>query len=570
MRSLRDIFQFRRQRVILALMLESLHLSIWFDFGSPISRSLMLVHLGLFLIWQPVWRSDQKLALRNGMVFVLLTLGFVIWMNWYLLFFWLILLTGFCGGRTSIHRQERYINILVLIFLMSELLMTCTVSLFDIDLSASVSEAFKFLLPFLPLAIVLLPMPVRRRSLHTVDLIQATTTALLITVLVIGSLLNMYRSGTEYLVALIQTLIAIGTLLFVISWLLSPHAGFSGLSQLWMRSILNIGTPLEKWLEQIANLFEQQSAPEEFLSAAMEELSTLPWITGAVWKTTKSEGRYGEITKHETELISGNIVTCIYSHAPVGGALFLHCKLLVQIIDNFYETKLRERKLTQQTHLQAIHETGARVTHDIKNLLQALHAITSISNQDAEKESGSASQKLIEKQLPHLTQRLQSALDKLQAPETTLPHDVQANDWWNDLQNRSNLSDIEFQSDTQDNPLIPAELFDTVTENLLENIRSKRQLNPEISVTVSLYCADDSVVLTVCDNGEAIPYEIEKSLLKDPVKSDNGLGIGLFQVSKQADSNGYLLSILKNQSGRVCFALKKVPQDKDSESASSG
>jgi hypothetical protein len=209
-------------------MLEILHLSIWLDFGSPLSRSLMLVHLGLFLIWQPVWRGDEKLAWHNGLLFIILTGAFVIWMNWLLLFFWLILLIGFCGGRTSIHSRERYINILVLIFLISELLITCTVSLFDIDLSRNVSNAFRIILPFLPLSILLISNRKNQRSLHTVDFIHATTTALLVSFLVIGSLLNMYRSGTEYLIALTQSLIAIGALLFVISWLLTPHPGLCG------------------------------------------------------------------------------------------------------------------------------------------------------------------------------------------------------------------------------------------------------------------------------------------------------------------------------------------------------
>ena len=259
MPSFAQIIKHRQQAITLALMLETVHLSIWLDFGSPLSRSLMLVHLGLFLIWQPVWRGDAKLAWYNGLLFILLTAAFVIWMNWLLLFCWLILLTAFCGGRTNIHRRERYINVIVLIFLISELLITCTVSLFDIYLSPNVSEAFRLFLPLLPVAIVLIPVNDDGRSLDSVDLIHATTTALLISLLIVGSLLNMYRSETEYLVALIQSLIAIGLLLFVISWLLTPHAGFSGLSQLWMRSILNIGTPLEQWLEKIASLFEQQN-----------------------------------------------------------------------------------------------------------------------------------------------------------------------------------------------------------------------------------------------------------------------------------------------------------------------
>ena len=41
---------------LLGLMFLSLHLAIWYDFGGPLSRSLMLAHLGLFLLWQPLWR----------------------------------------------------------------------------------------------------------------------------------------------------------------------------------------------------------------------------------------------------------------------------------------------------------------------------------------------------------------------------------------------------------------------------------------------------------------------------------------------------------------------------------
>lgn len=561
MPSLSHFFAQRKQTITLALMLEMVHLSIWLDFGSPLSRSLMLVHLGLFLIWQPVWRGDEKLAWHNGLLFIILTVAFVIWMNWLLLFCWLILLTAFCGGRVSMHRQERYTNIIVLVFLTSELLITCTVSLFDIEISRNVSDAFSFILPFLPLTIVLIPSREHERSLHGVDFIHAITTALLISLLVIGSLLNMYRSGTEYLVALIETLIAIGALLFIISWLLTPHAGFSGLSQLWMRSILNIGTPLEHWLERMANLFEQQNLPEEFLSAVVEELMALPWITGSSWESSNSSDHFGEVTKHKTEIKTDNLVICIYSHAPVGGALYLHCKLLVQIIDNFYEAKLREKKLTQQTHLQAIYETGARVTHDIKNLLQSLHAITSITTDSSQNIDSTASRLFLEKQLPHITQRLQLALDKLQSPETTPQNAVSLQDWWGDLQTRNSDEDIIFQADIEDDLLIPVELFDSAVENLLENIRCKRQLESDITVTVRLCCDATNTVLSVCDDGSRIPPELAHALFNDPIKSVTGLGIGLFQVAKQAQANGYRLTLANNDDGQVCIELRKQAPD---------
>lgn len=567
MPSIIEILKNRQQAIILALMLEMVHLSVWLDFGSPLSRSLMLVHLGLFLIWQPVWRGDAKLAWYNGVLFIVLTAAFVIWMNWLLLFCWLILLTGFCGGRANIHRRERFVNIIVLVFLISELLIACAVNLFDIDISRSVTNAFRLMLPFLPLAIILTPPPEDMRSLNSVDFIHALTTALLISLLVFGSLLNMYHNGTEYLVSLIQTLIAIGALLFIISWLLTPHAGFSGLSQLWMRSILNIGTPLEQWLEQIANLFEQQSSPEEFLSAVIEELITLPWVTGTMWKTAMSEGRSGEITKHETEIRTDNLVICIFSNAPVGGALYLHCKLLVQIIDNFYDAKLREKKLTQQTHLQAIYETGARVTHDIKNLLQSLHAITSITSQA---QGNAISQTVLEKQLPHLTQRLQLALDKLQAPDSSMSNFVYVKDWWRDLQARNNQSELIFNSEIEEDVLIPAELFDSVIENLLENLKDKARNEGKITVEISLVINSEEQSLTVSDNGLPIPAEIAQLMFREAIKSDNGLGIGLYQAARQAQSLGYELSLKENSAERVSFVLLKLDSAENDSGQATG
>ncbi|MEJ2760844.1 MAG: hypothetical protein P8126_04730, partial [Gammaproteobacteria bacterium] len=57
MRALRQ----RQELILLVLMLESIHFALWINFGSPQSRSLMIIHFGLFLIWQPVWRGDKKL-----------------------------------------------------------------------------------------------------------------------------------------------------------------------------------------------------------------------------------------------------------------------------------------------------------------------------------------------------------------------------------------------------------------------------------------------------------------------------------------------------------------------------
>ena len=52
-----------------------------------------------------------------------------------------------------------------------------------------------------------------------------------------------------------------------------------------------------------------------------------------------------------------------------------------------------------------------------------------------------------------------------------------------------------------------------------------------------------------------MPPEIAASLLRAPVSSRSGLGIGLYQAARQAESSGYRLELETNRDGEVCFAL---------------
>ena len=550
-----QVLRLRQELLVLVLMLESIHFALWVDFGSPLSRPLMLIHFGLFIIWQPVWRGDEKLAWYNGILFILLTLVFVTWMKLWLLFGWMILLTGVCGGRVVINRRERNNYMLVLLFLVSELLIACTTKLFGIEVPKGITSMYGMLLPAVPLVMLFFPTGSRDRGVASVDIVHAAMTALLVSLLIVGSLLNMYRSGTDYMTALTQTLIVIGIFLFAISWLLSPRLGFSGLSQLWLQSILNIGTPFEKWLMEIDDLFERESTADEFIEAAVQELVSLPWVTGAKWKTGTSEGEFGETSVHSTEISTEEITITLYGYSAISGALYLHCKLLVQLIHNFYVAKSRERKLTQQTHLQAIHETGARVTHDIKNLLQSLHAITNIIASDSDHGNVTPSQQLLKRQLPNLTQRLQLALDKLQTPASSEENLIYLKDWWQDLRKRSSMPNARFQSDISGDPLIPADLFDSVIDNLLENLREKAQLTTDMEIVISLVTDGWNTSLTLCDNGSKVPDDKARHILHEPLKSDSGLGIGLYQAARQAEALGYTLALSSNQDGKVCFEL---------------
>lgn len=475
---------------------------------------------------------------------------------------WLILLSGFCGGRVIINHQERNTYILVLLFLTFELIIECTTRLFNIAILTNIRDLFGITLPLIPLIMVTLPISREDNSMQSVDILHALSTSTLISVLIFGSLLNMYLGGVDYLFSLVQTLLAIALFLFVISWLLSPKAGFSGLSQLWSSSLLNIGTPLEKWLANLSNLSLQQQTPEEFLEVAVEDLMALAWVAGAKWQSAGSSGELGNTSKHEIEFNTNNFTITIYSNNWMGGALYLHCNLLIQLIDNFYIGKIRERKLTHQAHLQAIHETGARVTHDIKNLLQSLHAITSIIQYEQDStETKSISQRLLEKQMPHFTQRLQLALDKLQVPGKEATEEIYLKDWWHDFINRNELKNIEFEAEIAEDILIPVELFDSAVENMLENLREKTRLDSKLLIKVSIRCNTDDIHLLISDSGKKISNTLAKDLLKNPVKSNSGLGIGLYQVARLAESSGYEFSLKENIDGNVCFELSLVNHD---------
>jgi len=543
----------KKEVIILVMMLEMLHLSIWVDFGSIISRSFMLSHLGLFLLWQPVWRGDKNLSIENTMLFIVFTLALTFWLNLWLLFAWLTLLIGFISGRVTLNKNERAIYIIALGFLVLELLFACVPALADVNIESR--QLFFILFPILPTFMLFLRVNVSKQNVQIVDFIHSITTSMLTSLVALGSLLIMFINETTYFTALAQTSIAIGGFIICISWLITSQSRFSGVAQLWSSYMLNIGTPFENWLTELSRLSQQQNDPEDFLKIAFNELLTLNWINGVQWESMQSKGESGECNTYKSQFVTNNLTIYIYTSNRMGGALHVHCNLLVQLVENFYVAKIKEKILTQQTHLKAVYETGARITHDIKNLLQSFQAITSIITHDSSGTNLEVSRQVLKKQLPNLTQRLQLALDKLQTPQNQDTEEIYVKDWWADLQKRNAQNNIIFQQEINGDPTIPVDLFDSVVDNLLENIQAKRIDEPEINITISLVCNVDMTCVLVCDSGSMIPKDISKDLLSNTINSENGLGIGLYQARKHAQIFNYDLKLAHNQPGRVCFEL---------------
>jgi len=553
----------RHESRVLAAMLLLLHLSTWWDFGDSLSKSLMLAHLGLFFMWQPIWRGDLRVDLAGGFAVFLFTLGFVLTLNWWTLICWLVILIGLVGGRSLSTYRERFVYMLTLAFLISKLVIRCIPQVAGTEgLGSDVVSFFRYGLLLLPLVMLFVPTgPDPARSTPAVDLLRALTVSLMTAMVAQSALLITHVSAANYAVALIESMIVLAVFLLVISWLLSRRTGSLGLAQLWERSLLNIGTPFEHWLGAVSALADEQQTPREFLEYAMLELGRLPWVSGVHWRSEDGEGSAGVMTPYVLPMHTFGLDIRLNTFRPAGPMLALHSKLLVELVSHFYVAKLREQELAKQAQLRAVYETGARVTHDIKNLLQSLQAITLVLIQDRNSDPGSPTakrrgQQLLEKQLPLITQRLQLALDKLQSPEKTETIERPLAEWWESLKARNQTSYLRFDADIAINPAVPTDLLDSIAENLLENVRNKRQLEPAVSAAIELHADSTSIVLSVTDNGDAVPPEKVATLFRQPVDSHFGLGIGLYQAAKQARLAGYQLTLAENRTGRVRFELR--------------
>jgi K+-sensing histidine kinase KdpD len=167
---------------------------------------------------------------------------------------------------------------------------------------------------------------------------------------------------------------------------------------------------------------------------------------------------------------------------------------------------------------------------------------------------------LLRKQLPLLTQRLRSTLEKLSAPRDIKSANCNISQWWQQLKDRYIGRDISFVETIEHDCEIPYESFDSILENLLQNAREKRIEEPGTAISVVLESKQlsdtDKIRISVTDSGSAIPDEISKQLFHDALQSESGFGIGLYQSHQQAARMGYRLALKENRSGNVCFVLE--------------
>jgi hypothetical protein len=548
----------RRKWIVLAMLL-ALHAALVSTPGGEFQRTWLLVHFGFFLLWQPFIAAEREIELFSGVLLFVITTATIYFLAGWMIVAWLLILLGILGGRvfTAHAAQRNRFYLLAFGYVLAILLVRAVpVLVLDVDVPEEVTRLAVVGLPLMLLALAFMPKgAVEDTSRQVFDFFYAVLVFQLGLVLVLGSMAFMRVTEEHYFTSVALTVLGFGIALFVLAALWNPVRGFGGLRTYFSRYLLSVGMPFELWMRGVAELAEREPDSQRFLEQSFAEMVALPWMRGVRWKSPDGEGGRGVCEGHATRFTQHELEVVFHTEMSLSPALFLHMRLLAQVVGEFYEGKRREGALRRAAYLQAVHETGARLTHDVKNLLQSIYTLTSVAPSGPDDRY----RELLQRQLPQISKRLRGTLDKLRTPEVaTQELPVPASQWWRDLQSSLQGSGIALEERIEGDREIPAALFDSFVENALDNARAKARAEPGIHLGVRFVCTPDVTRLAVNDNGSAIEAQVERRLFREPIEREGGLGIGLYHAYRQAQQAGYRLELERNVAGEVRFALSSA------------
>ena len=538
--------------VLLAVHLLMLHTLAFGGWQIPAVRLLWVVALGLFLIWQPFIAGEQRINPSQGAGLFLAVLVSTWFLGPWLLLVWCGALAAAIGGRVlwTERRGERLGYLIAFGYLVG-------VTIFGVlpEISPAVvldplpRSLFSRFMPFvLPFMLIFPASSPQRRSGDSFDLFYGMLVFLVLAVFVLGTLAFMLVGQVGYVESLFKTSLTVAGALLVVAWAWNPRAGFSGIGSAISRYLLSVGMPLEQWLVELAEESERELDPYRFLAAAMVRLQGMPRVLGGIWQAGERKGQFGELTSfsHSYQAEGFSLAVC-FRHAP-SPAMRWHMQMLLRLVAEFYLVKRQTHQLQHLNYLRAVYETGARVTHDVKNLLQSMQTLCYAAAQLGDSAQLAA---LLGRQLPQIAERLKVTLEKLQSPQIEVGEMLDASEWWRRLQERYARSGIHWHGGAPRGIVLPTLLYDSVAENLLQNALAKRLVQTELVISVGF----EDGFFSVRDDGAPIEPSIAENLLREPVKSEVGLGIGLYHAARQAEGAGYALALRENRQGCVLFSL---------------
>lgn len=552
------------------MLLAALHLVFVLGPGNVIGRWLFLSHIGLGLLWQPFVQPRRRLGTDGILIVVFSTALLAYFLNWGILLVWTMLLAGVVGGKVFMFpdRWERVFHLAALGYLVTAVLvLILPASVKSLNLGEPVlANLVMYLAPLILVFMALLPVKhgFAEERAEIVDFIYGMFVFLLLAVIVLGSLSYSMLFKASYFESQLITLGIIAGVLLLLGFIWDPRAGFVGLGTAVAQHVMSLGLPVEDWLQSLAELGKHEEDPDRFMALACAELpQRLPGVKGGRWEGIGAQDVFGEQQGHRTGFAHGRLKIELVTRVEPSPALRWHYDLVVRLLSEFYLGKWRAQELKRLSYIQAIHETGARLTHDVKNLLQSLDTLCAAAN-----ETGATSSprfgELLRRQLPEVSARLRQTLVKLAEPGKPLPGGpMPAAEWLASLESRYADADtaVVAEGDLPACLVSDPGLFSSVAENLLQNIAAKRRRQPGqtgLRATVRLVCIHGDARLEISDDGNAIPEPLAAKLLNERVASEDGLGIGLYQCARQAEQSGYRFELAKNIDGCVRFRLERA------------
>lgn len=553
------------RRWIFLAFLVTLHMVYLQEPGTSLGRLLFLVHVGVGLLWQPFVQPQRQVGFVGTTVVIFSATLFAYFLNWSLLLVWTMLLIGVAGGKVFLFpgRVERVFHLLALGYLTTvTLALVLPRSLAALNLTEPLLENLAlYAAPVAFVIMAVLPAGPGRMEERTeiVDYIYGVLVFLLLAVIVLGSLSFALVFKARYAEALLVTLAFVSGVLMLLGFIWNPRAGFGGLSSAVAQHVMSLGLPIEGWLEFLSALSRAEEDPERFLERACAELpQRLPGVVGVRWEGLISSGTSGDRQGHRVAFGRERPAIELVTRISPGPALLWDYDLALRLLGEQYLGKRHAQELKRLSYVEAIHETGARLTHDVKNLLQSLETLCVAAQREAAVPSPRFIA-LLQRQLPEIAARLRQTLVKLAAPgqQAGRAEPESGGDWLKALEARYAMPWLRFSAaDDAAAVLIPYPgMFSSVAENLLQNIMDKRPGSPDLQGEVRLENGSSGVRLEVADNGTQIPAAVVERLLHQHVPSENGLGIGLYQSARLAEEHGYQLSLAENRNGCVRFHL---------------
>src|SRR4051812_43986901 len=106
MSRLTELLVNNRRWVVLG-MLVALHAGLVSAPGSDFQRVWLLVHFGLFLLWQPFIAADRELDVVGAVLLFAITLATISFLAGWMIIGWLLVLLGILGGRVFTVQAQR-------------------------------------------------------------------------------------------------------------------------------------------------------------------------------------------------------------------------------------------------------------------------------------------------------------------------------------------------------------------------------------------------------------------------------------------------------------------------------